>query len=1237
MIWRRKPRSESRLAEGVIRREFQQDGVLLSTGRGEALPAEAADLLVQLEDEGFVEHRSDGSLLPWAQMYRLLQEPDYDGAAALLGLPPVGVAAPQLASRGSLIDTDFAVVMSGWVDSARRPLHDAALTGAMLSVRGERELLPHAVWRLVELVRQFSRRSDEQRTEVAQRRAWGEIRKAALEAGALLDTFLLRTVVLTPERLQLALRRSEAAGIRTVEVVPGFEGAPAGWLDQFDRSDRVRDRYDLATPEGVVQVILSDAARTVLSEIKRMPGRRVSGARAEAFLINPVAALGPDAATVIDDAEFASAKEDAGIVFDRFTALVEADASGAIRRLGLVVTSLAGDGAPSGEVLELSDQDAMKFADAVEAKLEGGLPLCGWREFEFELDADSRTECARLRAAVAARAGAQLLIHYDEIYDLTGYSLRVDGIGVEKPIFSPYVARKPDSDGWFPEDIIPMIAWTPEGGGEPVAAPISPAARDELHKKVAEASASGATSVTLVGLPSPIPLAEAQAILSTFDDVYARAATGGFDPRGDPGPGEKSRPVRKGLLIKPNIEHLDYVEDRQSLLIDPGREPQLPATLRHDVQLKEHQRAGVAWLQHLYSLAPKDCRGALLADDMGLGKTLQLLCLIASAREADPSAHPALVVAPLSLLENWKEEVDRFFQPGALKVLTAYGDDLTALRVPRAAIDENLRRDGLVRFLRPGWRGDADIVLTTYETLRDLEFSFAREQWSMLICDEAQKIKTPSARMTTAAKKQNVRFRIACTGTPVENSLTDLWCLFDFVQPGLLGVLNEFGRDYKRPIEAETDEEKAKLEELRALVHPQILRRTKQEVAKDLPRKIIVEGCQALPISTYQRGLYAQAVEVFKQRHRPGAVVPFKNHLGLLHYLRLVCTDPRRIGLDAFVAEPLGAYGGKAPKLDWLIRELRAIQPLGEKVIVFCEFKNIQRLLRHYVEEAFGFAPDIINGDTTASADHVASRQKRIRAFQERPGFGVIILSPVAVGFGVNIQAANHVIHYTRTWNPAKEDQASDRAYRIGQTRDVHVYYPIVAAPDFKTFDVKLDELLTRKRALAGDMLNGSGDVGAADFDLDDIAPEGSGGGDAVVTIDDVLRMNAMVFECFAAALWANQGYTTVLRTPSTKDGGVDIVARNGATGVLVQCKTSTSERSLNWDAIKEVVAGRANYERRHPGTKFALACITNASFNGYAREQAQLNDVALLELQDIERFLSTQPMRFSELERFIG
>ncbi|MCK9909244.1 SNF2-related protein, partial [Microbacteriaceae bacterium K1510] len=159
----------------------------------------------------------------------------------------------------------------------------------------------------------------------------------------------------------------------------------------------------------------------------------------------------------------------------------------------------------------------------------------------------------------------------------------------------------------------------------------------------------------------------------------------------------------------------------------------------------------------------------LLADDMGLGKTLQLLTFLASAFEKYPELPPAMIVAPVSLLENWQKEIEKYFLPGGLGVATAYGEALSSLRVPRAAVAAELQAEGLVRFLKPNWRGNAQIVLTTYETLRDLEFSFALEPWSILVCDEAQKIKNPNARVTRAAKKLNVRFRVACTGTPVEN------------------------------------------------------------------------------------------------------------------------------------------------------------------------------------------------------------------------------------------------------------------------------------------------------------------------------------------------------------------------------------------------------------------------------------------------------------------------------------
>jgi hypothetical protein len=320
-----------------------------------------------------------------------------------------------------------------------------------------------------------------------------------------------------------------------------------------------------------------------------------------------------------------------------------------------------------------------------------------------------------------------------------------------------------------------------------------------------------------------------------------------------------------------------------------------------------------------------------------------------------------------------------------------------------------------------------------------------------------------------------------------------------------------------------------------------------------------------------------------------------------------------------------------------LIDKLIEIKRDHEKAIVFCEFREIQRLLQHYIAEAVGFRADIINGDTIASATHIASRQKRIKAFQDQAGFGVMILSPVAVGFGVNIQAANHVIHYTRTWNPAKEDQATDRAYRIGQKKDVFVYYPTVYADDFATFDIKLDQLLSYKRTLAEDMLNGSGDVRPGGFDLADVVPAGDVSSlDQLVTLDTALRMKSQTFEALAAVLWTKRGFRCYL-TPPTHDNGVDVVAIKEDSGELIQAKTSSIDgRALGWEAVKDVVTGESFYKRVHPNLRFSRVALTNQFFNAQAREMAALNAVELLDQSSLGSMLEQHEVMLLEVEKIL-
>lgn len=1071
MIWGRK-KDKSEVGQVAAPSLVVEDGGILLPAGGEPTPGAkaAAALLDQLADEGLAERVDGGYRLQWAQLFVLLEDEEAARELEILHLPSLTKAVPRIVSRNSLTDRDFSVATDGWFDGDRRPISGARLKGGALEAGSCFQLVSPSVWSLLERIRRFARRPEEERNEADQRRAWGEIRQLAVGAGASLDDFLYRTVVLTPDRLQMALRRAEGLGL--VEVEPWFEGAPADWLETFDRSGQVRDRYDLPTPDGIIQVMISPEVETVLREIKRMPGRRIAGERAEAFLLNPIAALGPDAAAVVDEDQFEEAKQQAGIVFERFAAVTpETDGEGA---LGLLITSGVGEAIETREVM-LEEADVIEFVEGVERNIDRGLQLFAWDEYEFELDGDSKLHCEALRRALGRREDG--VITHGQVYDLSGYSERVEGIGQERSFYSPHIAKRDDGDGWFPENLVPMIGWTDPETDQPCILPLTDELSEELRVGLESAKETGATSVPLTGCPTPIPVREAEAIVSTFGQVRDQAAKGTFKPEAP-----ARREKKPTLILKSNIGQVDYREERLAALAERPASARIPSSLRLGVALKHHQLEGLAWMQHLLALAPDKCRGALLADDMGLGKTLQILSLVARMREEDPDTPPALVVAPLSLLENWKEEAEKFLEPGALKILTAYGEGLAGLRVDRASVDEQLRREGLVRFLRPDWRGDADLVLTTYETLRDLEFSFAREKWSVMVCDEAQKIKNPNAAMTRAAKKQQANFRIACTGTPVENSLVDLWCLFDFVQPGLLGALNEFCATYRRPIEAKSDDDRAKVEELRRVITPQLLRRMKADVATDLKAKVVDESSRSLDMSTFQRGLYVGAIDAFR---RAGAAPG--SHLALLHKLRLLCSDPDESAGSAY--DPVESYRARSPKLDWLIDVLEAIRDRDEKAIIFCEFKAIQRLIKHYVQEAFRVPVKIINGDTTALANAVDSRQKMIRSFQEQPGFGVIVLSPVAVGFGVNMQAANHVIHFTRTWNPAKEDQATDRAYRIGQTRDVFVYYPTVSAGDFKTFDVKLDELLERKRSLASDMLNGSGEIGLRDFDVDELRP----------------------------------------------------------------------------------------------------------------------------------------------------
>jgi SNF2 family DNA or RNA helicase len=464
--------------------------------------------------------------------------------------------------------------------------------------------------------------------------------------------------------------------------------------------------------------------------------------------------------------------------------------------------------------------------------------------------------------------------------------------------------------------------------------------------------------------------------------------------------------------------------------------------LNDSFSLKNHQEEGIAWLQHLYE---KKASGCLIADDMGLGKTLQVLYFIDWHSRQNPNHLPYLIVAPVSLLENWENEYNRFFNAPRLTI-----NRMTSKDVPRYAdksIVDKMQKMG--------------IILTNYETLRNAQLNFCAVDYDVVVLDEAQKVKSPGTLATNAVKALKGRFKIAMTGTPVENSLLDLWCIMDFCVPGLMGNAKTFARLYQAPLKKEGVDLEAKGKEIHDKMGAYYMRRMKSDVAKDLPNKEIVTNRTLMPKE--QMNSYVQALNEY-------AAGDHKDMLQTIHRLRTISEHPY-FQTEKLEDSPSDELIRTSARLEATISYIDKIKERNEKVIVFALFKETQRMLQKVFHDRYGIVAKVINGDTppvmAKSNTNRMSRQGSINYFQSVDGFNIIIMSPVAAGMGLNVTAANHVIHYSRHWNPAKEQQATDRAYRIGQDKDVFVYYPMAVSDKFRSFDETLDDLLNRKVVLA--------------------------------------------------------------------------------------------------------------------------------------------------------------------------
>jgi len=460
-------------------------------------------------------------------------------------------------------------------------------------------------------------------------------------------------------------------------------------------------------------------------------------------------------------------------------------------------------------------------------------------------------------------------------------------------------------------------------------------------------------------------------------------------------------------------------------------------------QLRPYQRTGVAWLQFMHDLGLGSC----LADDMGLGKTIQVLSLLLILRQrkasgASSPSGPALLVVPASLVANWKAEIGRF----APSLVTFYSHPSETPAASLAMMADGKRRDSTL--------AGTDLVVTTYAMAHRMAW-LKEVSWGPLILDEAQAVKNPGARQTRAVKKLKGKWRIILTGTPLENRLGDLWSLFDFLSPGLLGTEKAFSR-YAKGTQDGRDNDYAAL---RALVRPYILRRLKTDrrIIADLPDKTEVRVF--CPLTTTQAALYEDSVRemVDKLKETDGIQ---RRGLVLAYLMRFkqICNHPSQwLGDQAYG----NGASGKFRRLRTLSEEIASRQ---EKLLVFTQFREMTEPLAALLAEAFLRPGLVLHGGT-----NVGKRREIVDAFQRDDGPPFFVLSLKAGGVGLNLTAASHVIHFDRWWNPAVENQATDRAYRIGQKKNVLVHKFVCRG----TVEEKIDALIEDKKDLAESILGG--------------------------------------------------------------------------------------------------------------------------------------------------------------------
>ncbi|MDD6959377.1 MAG: SNF2-related protein [Dialister sp.] len=700
------------------------------------------------------------------------------------------------------------------------------------------------------------------------------------------------------------------------------------------------------------------------------------------------------------------------------------------------------------------------------------------------------------------------------------------------------------------------------------------------------------------------------------------------DSTGGSADGEKPKKDRGNLISEENAESVGYEQanEQRRQKRREARFQKLGANLsmeqvlsgfKDDVVPFSYQKEGIRWMAQNWKAG---YQGVLLADDMGLGKTMQVLGLISGVKNAygEKDMNSVLVVAPVSLLANWESEFIHFVKEGVFEeIVPLYGNSFRDFKR-----GHDLRLD-----FSPVAKNR--IVLTSYETLRNYDISFGCIDWSFMVLDEAQKIKNPVTLITNAVKSMKYDFAIAITGTPVENAWVDLWSIMDFVEPGRLRDLKNFCNTYQnqlKKLHGDMAGQEALGKKLEQELQPIFLRRQKTDYLEGLPHKEVIPKPVLMP--PVQREAYEKIIAVAKKGKK-------KDILKVIAMLRdtSLCPHLTSYADSTFENMSVDVFFNMSARLKATFQVLVNIKARKEKVLIFVTSRKMQRILKRFLEKAFGISiQPPINGELIG-----LKRQQIVDAFNQKEGFAILILSAEAGGVGFNITAANHVIHLSRCWNPAKEDQATDRVYRIGQKKEVHVYLPIAQYEGGDSFDVKLNQLLQYKRSLSQSVIFPTADTEVDGQDMynelvgwnNDMESGSACSTSSYWTIEDTDKVTGDVFERMVAKLYASIPGYAAEETKQTNNYGVDVVVetdQKSRRGLLVRCQQMMGA-SLSHDSVEAIYSAIPFYEKKL-GYHFSGVVVTNAlDFTSHDKERAAAAGVKLIARQDLTKLLERYPL----------